>query len=398
MNLNRIIFTTVLTVLCFTINADAQEDYLLLDPETGAGYKTTLEDPPFFTWGTYTINYYIRDLPSGIADSEVDAAFQVWENAGPIDFQSGSGNVFIDTILATIPAFGYTEITGTVSGLMIRADIYLVTKRISGVEPNWTDDTYDWDSQAAPPHNEVDTRSIITHEIGHTLGIAHHSDVNADGANTPTMHWRQHPFNTNLNERTLETDDKNALLFLNPYFNATIDGELEFDEETYATWDAVTNGGFSPFTYSWDKYVNYTWYNNVGTSSSFSMTVNQEDMKIRVTVTDDDGNSDTEDERLIYAGKIASGANLPTTFALKQNYPNPFNASTEINYQLPKAQHVSLTIYNMLGQEVVRLVDKQQAIGFYTVTWDAAEFASGPYIYKLEAGDFVETKRMALIK
>ncbi len=52
----------------------------------------------------------------------------------------------------------------------------------------------------------------------------------------------------------------------------------------------------------------------------------------------------------------------------------------------------------MLGQEVVRLVDKQQAIGFYTVTWDAAKFASGPYIYKLEAGGFVETKRMALIK
>ena len=128
------------------------------------------------------------------------------------------------------------------------------------------------------------------------------------------------------------------------------------------------------------------------------MTVNAEDMKIKVTVTDDDGNTVSDSERLIYTAKSASGSSLPTTFTLEQNYPNPFNPSTEIKYQLPEAAHVSLSIYNMLGQEVAQLVDTRQVIGFYTVTWDAAKFASGPYIYKLEAGDFSETKQMVLIK
>ncbi len=96
--------------------------------------------------------------------------------------------------------------------------------------------------------------------------------------------------------------------------------------------------------------------------------------------------------------KIASDSHLPTSYGLKQNYPNPFNPTTEIKYQLPEAAHVKLTIYNILGQEVVQLVNTQQAIGFYSVKFDASQFASGTYIYRLEAGDFIQTKRMVLIK
>ncbi len=96
--------------------------------------------------------------------------------------------------------------------------------------------------------------------------------------------------------------------------------------------------------------------------------------------------------------KQGAGNNIPNEFKLEQNFPNPFNPTTEIKYQLPEAQYVKLVIYNILGQEVAQLVDKQQAVGFYSVKWDAAKFASGTYIFRLEAGDFVETKRMVLIK
>ncbi len=93
----------------------------------------------------------------------------------------------------------------------------------------------------------------------------------------------------------------------------------------------------------------------------------------------------------------ASLSDLPTRFALGQNYPNPFNPSTTILYELPKAGHVTLVIYNMLGQVVNRMVDAQQAAGSFKVKWDASNVASGIYFYRLQAGEFVDTKKMLLL-
>jgi len=88
----------------------------------------------------------------------------------------------------------------------------------------------------------------------------------------------------------------------------------------------------------------------------------------------------------------------PKLFSLNQNFPNPFNPVTQIKYQIPKSTHVTLVIYNISGQEVARLVDEQQSAGFYSIKWDASHLSSGTYIYKLIAGNFVETKKMILIK
>ncbi len=94
----------------------------------------------------------------------------------------------------------------------------------------------------------------------------------------------------------------------------------------------------------------------------------------------------------------------PGTFSLSQNYPNPFNPSTSIPYQLPWPAHVRLTIFNTLGQVVVRLVNRRQEAGFHTVMWHGRNHAgepvpSGIYYYRLEVeGSFVETKKMVLAK
>ncbi len=93
-----------------------------------------------------------------------------------------------------------------------------------------------------------------------------------------------------------------------------------------------------------------------------------------------------------------AGRSLPTGFSLGQNYPNPFNSRTEIRYALPKECWVKLEIYNILGQRVTTLVDKRQKAGYKTVSWDAKEVASGVYLYRLQAGDFGETKRMVLLR
>ncbi len=89
---------------------------------------------------------------------------------------------------------------------------------------------------------------------------------------------------------------------------------------------------------------------------------------------------------------------IPQAFSLSQNYPNPFNPSTAIYYDLPVAGRVSLTVYNLLGQEVVTLVDEEQKVGRYKVEFNAASFASGLYFYRLSAGTFYAVKKMLLLK
>ena len=93
---------------------------------------------------------------------------------------------------------------------------------------------------------------------------------------------------------------------------------------------------------------------------------------------------------------------MPENYLLSQNYPNPFNPITIIDYHLAESVDVLLTVYNLLGQEVNRLVDQQQQAGAYKVEWDASNFASGIYFYRLQAGPpaggFVQTKKMLLLK
>jgi Secretion system C-terminal sorting domain len=90
----------------------------------------------------------------------------------------------------------------------------------------------------------------------------------------------------------------------------------------------------------------------------------------------------------------------PKQFALYQNYPNPFNPATTIRYSIPNtgAIHVSLRIYNILGEEVASLIDRKQTAGNYEIKFDAARYASGVYIYRLVAGNFVSIKKMMFIK
>ena len=89
---------------------------------------------------------------------------------------------------------------------------------------------------------------------------------------------------------------------------------------------------------------------------------------------------------------------IPTTYKLFQNFPNPFNPTTTIKYSIPKSGIVSIKIYNTVGEQVASLVNKEQEIGNYEIKFDATFFSSGIYFYQLKSGDFIETKKMILIK
>jgi len=104
-------------------------------------------------------------------------------------------------------------------------------------------------------------------------------------------------------------------------------------------------------------------------------------------VRDDSPNSIENDE-----------TDLPENFKLEQNYPNPFNPTTTISYSLLEENHTTFKIYNLLGKEVVTLIDERKQPGNYEITFDATEFTSGVYFYSLTSGSFSETKKMILLR
>jgi len=89
---------------------------------------------------------------------------------------------------------------------------------------------------------------------------------------------------------------------------------------------------------------------------------------------------------------------IAAKYSLNQNYPNPFNPSTKIRYAIAKSGFVSLKVYDMTGKVVSELVNNNQTVGSYEVSFNAAALSSGVYYYKLESEGFAETKKMLLIK
>ena len=100
-----------------------------------------------------------------------------------------------------------------------------------------------------------------------------------------------------------------------------------------------------------------------------------------------------------FVGVEPNGNTIPTEYSISQNYPNPFNPTTIINFGLPKAGLVKLVVYDILGRTVQTLVNNEfKEAGNYKADFDGTNFASGVYFYRIEAGDFVQIKKMVLIK
>ena len=89
---------------------------------------------------------------------------------------------------------------------------------------------------------------------------------------------------------------------------------------------------------------------------------------------------------------------VPEVYDLSQNYPNPFNPSTSIRFDLPKSSHAKLIVYDIMGKEVATLVNKKLSAGSYEVSWDGTVYTSGVYFYKLISDEYVDVKKMLLVK
>jgi Secretion system C-terminal sorting domain len=89
---------------------------------------------------------------------------------------------------------------------------------------------------------------------------------------------------------------------------------------------------------------------------------------------------------------------VPQQYLLSQNYPNPFNPSTTVRYGLPQRSHVTITVFNALGQQVAILQDGEQEAGYHEVRFDGSSLSSGVYLYRLQAGDFVQSRKLLLLR
>jgi hypothetical protein len=99
-----------------------------------------------------------------------------------------------------------------------------------------------------------------------------------------------------------------------------------------------------------------------------------------------------------YKPETGGDEELPTSFELSQNYPNPFNGQTTIQFELPTASHVIIEVYDILGRRIATILDEDRPAGCHQITWNAGNQSSGMYFYKIQAGDFTETRKMLLMK
>ena len=181
-------------------------------------------------------------------------------------------------------------------------------------------------------------------------------------------------------------------------YNSTQD-VLVFTDQNGITgrWDAVSGsmflkGNASPAMYQ--TALRSVQYKNTSNKPTVI------DRTISYTVNDGFDNSNLQSRTIKFAltGVEDLSLGVPTEYSLNQNYPNPFNPSTKIRFALPKESQVTLKVYNILGEEVAKLVDQVVPAGYHAYTFDATKLASGIYIYRLEAGNYVDVKKMLLMK
>jgi len=193
-----------------------------------------------------------------------------------------------------------------------------------------------------------------------------------------------------------------------PPLSASIEGPQFLNSKENGTWIATISGGSGIATYEWYKSDDggSSWSGVLETTNTYSTTMLFWDFVLKCDVHDTHTNENVSATMFVTNGSGApllpknndTEIKLPDNYLLSENYPNPFNPSTIIKYQLKEPGFVSLKVYNVLGKEVATLVNENKNAGFYSVNLDAGSFASGVYIYRLKTNDFIDSKKMLLIK
>lgn len=178
------------------------------------------------------------------------------------------------------------------------------------------------------------------------------------------------------------------------------------DSSLKLEWNKVSDLDFQFYIVERDHFVQFTNPQTFEMENSYFLVSDynsEEDYFYRVYSVDHAGN--ISDHSTIMDATALSNQNLafPQKYSLEQNYPNPFNPFTRLKYSLVKESHVKITIHDLVGNEVSSLINENQIAGYHSLQWNATDnqgykVSAGLYFYRIEAGDFVATKNMILMK
>ncbi|NTV89597.1 MAG: T9SS type A sorting domain-containing protein [Clostridiales bacterium] len=169
---------------------------------------------------------------------------------------------------------------------------------------------------------------------------------------------------------------------------------LSFDQINVVMNDTLSSEYYSTIDSGLVAYYRFDEYEDLGIGSDGADDIR--DLSLYGNHGDSEGNP-----LLVTSGILLSIDDNPlliSEFKLEQNYPNPFNPATTIKYSIAQPGNVTLKVYDILGSEVATLINEEKPAGVYEVEFEASTFSSGIYFYKIQAGSFVETKKMILMK
>jgi len=398
-------------------------------------------------WVSTNITWRINNLSQSKYFASTNASFASWQAlATPITFTYGGTSTIRNDADDGVNLISFNNTYtgwGSVLGFTVNYNINS-TGELYGFDIMLNPKSR-WSTDGTPTRTQFEAQAVLTHEIGHSQGLAHSVTGNA------TMY----PFISrgSVGSSTLEDDDHiSHLLVYGPssYLSANY-GKFTGNCTHGATGTAVQGAAIQAFppgatlysqsvssmyTYSAGTYELWTnagtWILRMdpldGSPSAFDPNrINEVLIAIAQTGYPAEwwntGESCSDDVALATSLAIVDGATsgpfnfvandgcpapaapttpaaakLADTYELHQNYPNPFNPKTQISYSLPQADYVMLEVYNVLGQRMAVLVDGQQSAGEHTVSWDATNFASGLYFYRIATNEFIQTKKMLLTK
>jgi hypothetical protein len=170
------------------------------------------------------------------------------------------------------------------------------------------------------------------------------------------------------------------------------------------TYNSNPSGGSGNRSYQWyRKYDGSSTWDPLGVSQTQQVTMHSTGFTLKVNVTDNVYSKTVTSTKYVSYGAFAGEDSTAIednggSSAGLQNHPNPFNPQTTISYRLSQENHVTLKVYDMLGREVITLVDERQAAGKHSTSFNASSLASGIYWYRLQIGSFSENKKFTLIR